>query len=65
MPAMSKIAIAATAGAAVTSFVAPGARRVQATTAPALRGQGSTGAREDGQGKSWGEIDVLMISMFF
>ena len=47
MPAMSKIAIAATAGAAVTCFVAPGARRVQATTAPALRGQGSTGARED------------------
>jgi len=44
MPAMSKIAIAATAGAAVTCFVAPGARRVQATTAPALRGQGSTGS---------------------
>ena len=55
MPAMSKIAIAASAGAAVTCFVAPGARRVQATTAPALRGQGSTGAK----GKSWGDVHVF------
>lgn len=57
MPAMSKIAIVATAGAAVTCFVAPGARRVQATTAPALRGQGSTGEK----GKSWGDVHVFFF----